>query len=189
MIDPNVWSGRALQEDFNELAVSGLASMYPAFGWRRCSRPSWISSHLAIDRRRSWSSASSIRAVDQETANAGGAHFGEGDFLPPCGEHARLKRGLRPQANGSIGYAAPRTPKNKRPQRGGELRPLGFLCSRGGGSPQTQTNNIMNCRLPQDTHSGVKDERESRTKGLAETNGLIEHHTEARQNETEHEQP
>ena len=107
MIDPNVWSGRALQEDFNELAVSGLASMYPAFGWRRCSRPSWISSHLAIDRRRSWSSASSIRAVDQETANAGGAHFGEGDFLPPCGEHARLKRGLRPQANGSIGYAGP----------------------------------------------------------------------------------
>ena len=33
--DPNVWSGRALQEDFNELVVSGLASMYPAFGWRR----------------------------------------------------------------------------------------------------------------------------------------------------------
>ena len=31
--DPNVWSGRALQEDFVELAVSGLASMYPAFDW------------------------------------------------------------------------------------------------------------------------------------------------------------
>jgi hypothetical protein len=30
-IDPNVWSGRALQADFAELAVSGLASMYPAF--------------------------------------------------------------------------------------------------------------------------------------------------------------
>jgi hypothetical protein len=44
--DPNVWSGRALQEDFNELAVSGLASMYPAFGWRRCSGPSWISARL-----------------------------------------------------------------------------------------------------------------------------------------------
>jgi hypothetical protein len=29
--DPNVWSGRALQEVFVELAVSGLASMYPAF--------------------------------------------------------------------------------------------------------------------------------------------------------------
>ena len=28
-IDPNVWSGRALQVDFAELAVSGLASMYP----------------------------------------------------------------------------------------------------------------------------------------------------------------
>ncbi|WP_212424014.1 hypothetical protein, partial [Bradyrhizobium sp. AUGA SZCCT0283] len=26
-IDPHVWSGRALQEDFAELAVSGLASM------------------------------------------------------------------------------------------------------------------------------------------------------------------
>jgi hypothetical protein len=31
--DPNVWSGRALQVDFAELAVSGLASMYPAFDW------------------------------------------------------------------------------------------------------------------------------------------------------------
>jgi hypothetical protein len=31
--DPNVWSGRALQVDFVELAVSGLASMYPAFDW------------------------------------------------------------------------------------------------------------------------------------------------------------
>ncbi len=28
--DPNVWSGRALQENFVELAASGLASMYPA---------------------------------------------------------------------------------------------------------------------------------------------------------------
>jgi hypothetical protein len=31
--DPDVWSGRALQVDFAELAVSGLASMYPAFDW------------------------------------------------------------------------------------------------------------------------------------------------------------
>jgi hypothetical protein len=31
--DPNVWSGRASQEVFVELAVSGPASMYPAFDW------------------------------------------------------------------------------------------------------------------------------------------------------------
>ena len=31
--DPDVWSGRALQVDFAELAVGGLASMYPAFYW------------------------------------------------------------------------------------------------------------------------------------------------------------
>jgi hypothetical protein len=31
--DPNVWSGRALQVDFAELAVSGLASMYPVSDW------------------------------------------------------------------------------------------------------------------------------------------------------------
>jgi hypothetical protein len=31
--DPDVWSGRALQVDFAELAVGGLASMYPAFNW------------------------------------------------------------------------------------------------------------------------------------------------------------
>jgi len=30
-IDPILWSGRALQEVFVELTVSGLASMYPAF--------------------------------------------------------------------------------------------------------------------------------------------------------------
>jgi hypothetical protein len=45
--DPNVWSGRALQVDFAELAVSGLASMYPAFDWSVwCSGPSWISARV-----------------------------------------------------------------------------------------------------------------------------------------------
>jgi hypothetical protein len=43
---PNVWSGRALQENFVELAVSGLASMYPAFGWSVASWPSWISARV-----------------------------------------------------------------------------------------------------------------------------------------------
>ena len=41
--DPNVWSGRASQEVFAEMAVSGPASMYPAFDWSSlCSGPSWI---------------------------------------------------------------------------------------------------------------------------------------------------
>ena len=31
--DPSVWSGRALQVDFAELAVCGLASMYPVSDW------------------------------------------------------------------------------------------------------------------------------------------------------------
>jgi hypothetical protein len=44
--DPDVWSGRALQEIFVELAVSGLASMYPAFDWSICSGPSWISARV-----------------------------------------------------------------------------------------------------------------------------------------------
>ena len=45
--DPDVWSGRASQEDFVELAVSGLASMYPAFDWSAlCSGPSWISARV-----------------------------------------------------------------------------------------------------------------------------------------------
>ena len=42
-----VWSGRALQVDFAELAVSGLASMYPAFDWSICcSGPAWISARV-----------------------------------------------------------------------------------------------------------------------------------------------
>jgi hypothetical protein len=40
------WSGRALQVDFAELAVSGLASMYLAFDWSICSGPSWISARV-----------------------------------------------------------------------------------------------------------------------------------------------
>src|SRR5262249_49512574 len=37
-IDPNVWSGRALQEDFSEFeGCGGLASMYPAFDWSLCA--------------------------------------------------------------------------------------------------------------------------------------------------------
>ena len=31
--DPNVWSGRASQENFVDTGGSGLASMYPAFDW------------------------------------------------------------------------------------------------------------------------------------------------------------
>src|SRR5437868_7484430 len=43
----DVWSGRALQVDFAELAVSGLASMYPAsHSSVLCSGPSWISARL-----------------------------------------------------------------------------------------------------------------------------------------------
>ena len=44
--DPHVWSGRALQEVFVDLVVSGLASMYPASDWSFCSGPSWISARM-----------------------------------------------------------------------------------------------------------------------------------------------
>jgi hypothetical protein len=44
--DLDVWSGRALQEDFVELAAGGLASMYPAFVWSVGSWPSWISARV-----------------------------------------------------------------------------------------------------------------------------------------------
>src|ERR1700750_940932 len=40
MVRPRVASG------FAELAVSGLASMYPAFDWSICSGPSWISARV-----------------------------------------------------------------------------------------------------------------------------------------------
>jgi hypothetical protein len=46
-IDPNVWSGRASQEVFVEVAMNGLASMYPAFDWSSlCSGPSWVSARV-----------------------------------------------------------------------------------------------------------------------------------------------
>src|ERR1700675_4906374 len=37
---------RALQENFVEMAVSGLASMYQASDWSACSWPSWISARV-----------------------------------------------------------------------------------------------------------------------------------------------
>ena len=40
MVRPRVASG------FAELAVSGLASMYPASDWSICSGPSWISARV-----------------------------------------------------------------------------------------------------------------------------------------------
>src|ERR1700738_1603531 len=43
MVRPCVASG------FAELAVSGLASMYPAFDWSICSGPSWISARVRSD--------------------------------------------------------------------------------------------------------------------------------------------
>ena len=35
--DPNVWTGGALQEKSVKLECSGLAPMYPAFGWSSCA--------------------------------------------------------------------------------------------------------------------------------------------------------
>jgi len=47
VVDPFVWSGRASQENFDGLAVSGLASLYPAFGWSVFgSGPPWISARM-----------------------------------------------------------------------------------------------------------------------------------------------
>src|ERR1700676_3169056 len=44
--DPNVWSGRALQEVFVDLVVSGLASMYPVSSWS-CFAPDHHGYHRA----------------------------------------------------------------------------------------------------------------------------------------------
>src|ERR1035437_5079896 len=53
--DPNVWSGRASQEVFVDLAVSGFASMYPASDWSvLCSGPSWISARLPNHHAQYW---------------------------------------------------------------------------------------------------------------------------------------
>jgi hypothetical protein len=61
-------------------------------------RPEAIRPSLAADRRPM--AALVIRAIDQQTANADGAHLGEGDFvLAGEGGHAPLKRGLKGESN------------------------------------------------------------------------------------------
>jgi hypothetical protein len=59
-------------------------------------KPDVIRPSVAADRDRV--AAPIIGAIDQETANAGGAHFGEGDLLAGGFGHAPLKRGLGEQA-------------------------------------------------------------------------------------------
>src|ERR1700738_63412 len=69
-------SGRALQVDFAELAVSGLASMYPAFDWGVLrSWPSWVSarvrSHYEIGlNRASWVTSVRKRREDRTSISS-----------------------------------------------------------------------------------------------------------------------
>jgi hypothetical protein len=50
--EPNVWSGRAVQEVFRRSGKCGLASMYPVSAWSAlCSRPSWISARVRSNYR------------------------------------------------------------------------------------------------------------------------------------------
>ena len=71
-IDPDVWTSRALQVDFAELTVSGLASMYPAFDWSVwCSsglrsrngprQPARRTSPAVVPRRHDFFSAQSLQ--------------------------------------------------------------------------------------------------------------------------------
>jgi hypothetical protein len=46
--------------------------------------------------------APEIGTIDQEAADASGAHFGEGDFLAGQGGHALLKRGPPEVSNPSL---------------------------------------------------------------------------------------
>jgi hypothetical protein len=64
-------------------------------------KPDGIRPSVAADCRRM--AAPIIRSIDQETANAGGAHLSEGDLLAGDG-HALLKRTLQRRANRPIGW-------------------------------------------------------------------------------------
>jgi len=68
--DPDVWSGRALQEVFVKLAGSGLASMYPAFDWSCCApgHYDYLSSdqfYFRVERRAVACSAHSEKSAGQ----------------------------------------------------------------------------------------------------------------------------
>jgi hypothetical protein len=74
-IDPNVWSGRAWQEDFDELVVSGLASMYPAFAWSIVLRATMDISARAISladrpQRAIWVTSARTRREDRTSISS-----------------------------------------------------------------------------------------------------------------------
>src|SRR5712671_5168823 len=70
MVRPCVASG------FAELAVSGLASMYPAFDWSICSGPSWISARVRSHYRTGldwtiWVTSVRTRSEDRSSISSG----------------------------------------------------------------------------------------------------------------------
>jgi hypothetical protein len=73
--DPYVWSGRAWQEDFDELVVSGLASMYPAFAWSIVLRATMDISARAISladrpQRAIWVTSARTRREDRTSISS-----------------------------------------------------------------------------------------------------------------------
>jgi hypothetical protein len=93
-----------IRADISAPQAAGLASEPPL----DVREPNAIRPPVAADR--SPMAAPEIRAIDQETANASGAHFSEGDL---SGGHAPLKPGLDRQATN---LAVPRGQRFEREQ-------------------------------------------------------------------------
>jgi hypothetical protein len=127
MVRPCVASG------FAELAVSGLASMYPAFDWSICSGPSWISARVRSHYRTGldwtiWVTSVRMRREDRTSISSHPlADLGWKLLIGLCHRLLLLSRSSFVRAKGRSFVPARRTSIASR-ARGGQGRPSRLAC-------------------------------------------------------------
>ena len=82
-----------IRADISALPTAGLAGE----AWLYVGQPNVIRPPFAADRGPM--AALIIRAIDQQAANARGAHFAEGDLLVGWHEHLTMLGAARPEGN------------------------------------------------------------------------------------------
>jgi hypothetical protein len=133
--DPDVWSGRALQVDFAELAVSGLASMYPVSDWS-CFAPDHHGYQRACDLVNGQASTGHLGHQCSHAPGRPNLHLVSSSRRPRLETVDRVTSSLAPHFSqflcSSLGPFLRPDPQNvdRVARRGGQGRPSRLACGR-----------------------------------------------------------
>jgi hypothetical protein len=133
--DPYVWSGRALQVDFAELAVSGLASMYPVSDWS-CFAPDHHGYQRACDLVNGQASTGHLGHQCSHAPGRPNLHLVSSSRRPRLETVDRVTSSLAPHFSqflcSSLGPFLRPDPQNvdRVARRGGQGRPSRLACGR-----------------------------------------------------------